>query len=851
MNNNLDKLDSLFQKGYSLYWEGDYKSAFKFFDKSIKKFGPHYLKTFYKGQALFGHGKLTESISYFNESIDQKKNFVEAYITLATVYQKLGNIEKALEVYKDALDREPSIDERMEISENRVKLLGTLKKHKDKIEFMDNFEEGMWYYVHNRLYDAHSYFDDYIKDNPQDHLAYLYSAICHCHCRDFKRGIPNIDKYIEFEPNDAKGWHVKAQLLERMKEYHLAIECCEKAMVLDPKSSHIRDTYSRIYSIERKKVQPKPVKKEVTSPREERLRDKEESPFPPLFGMALVLHTAKKYNDSKGGYDITNLLGKFRIDEYINLEIDYMSMYYAISDQIKLNETIEEIIELSAKLMHFSIKDPVAFDIFNEALGYINKSNYGKGIELLKKAIELSPKNPLYALDLYKAYQKIGNIKKANNIRKKVEQELKHLQSQDYAQKEFMILRQQLETKWASFNSIAEKYKNIVKTEMGVLPLVSILTSEIIDHLKHEENKLKDHGLNNAIDDCLHCFEFLSVVASLVFFQLRFQTGDKDLKLKIKQSISEILGWEPELLPPIQTPNFLSPRLRKKAWLTTLGMDVLSGRMMNSIQEAKYVHMDGDLRNDNPETHVWYAKDIADQMGIGRQHAIHDTAEREKIGKYIEAQFGEPLTIIHDKGDQIVHIDIYVYPPTKERPFGMMITSGMSERPMNAPHDAWKVWPVDITKVPEEMREALNCKYAELIVKLPPDWPLPKPGGQLKNDEYLWPIEELHHLIKYVHRENQWFWDGHTMRSRDDGSLTFAPNTKLAGWVFIYPPHLPPSFGMLKMSNSKVICFLQIVPAYSEEIQYAMQYSTRKLIEKFNEANIPDFIDINRKNTCL
>ena len=232
VKNDIDELDSLFQKGYSLYWEGDYKSAFKLFEKSIKKHGEHYLKTFYKGQAIFGQGKLTESISYFTESINERQDFVEAFIILATVYQKLGNIEKALEVYKDALDRDPSIDERIEISQNRVKLLDTLKKRKNKIEFMDDFEEGMWYYVHNRLYDAHSYFDDYIKDNPEDHLAYLYSAICHCHCRDFKRGIPHIDKYIEFEPNDARGWHVKAQLFERKKEYQLAMECCEKAKTL-------------------------------------------------------------------------------------------------------------------------------------------------------------------------------------------------------------------------------------------------------------------------------------------------------------------------------------------------------------------------------------------------------------------------------------------------------------------------------------------------------------------------------------------------------------------------------------------------------------------------------------------
>jgi len=177
VKNDIDELDSLFQKGYSFYWEGDYKSAFKFFDKSIKKHGVHYLKTFYKGQALFSQGKLTESISYFTESIEKKQDFVEAFITLATVYQKLGNIEKALEIYKDVLNRHPSIDERIDIIQNRVKLIDLLKKRKIKIDFIDGFEEGMWNYINDYRADASAYFDDYIKDESCPILTIIQKGI--------------------------------------------------------------------------------------------------------------------------------------------------------------------------------------------------------------------------------------------------------------------------------------------------------------------------------------------------------------------------------------------------------------------------------------------------------------------------------------------------------------------------------------------------------------------------------------------------------------------------------------------------------------------------------------------------
>lgn len=157
------------------------------------------------------------------------------------------------------------------------------------------------------------------------------------------------------------------------------------------------------------------------------------------------------------------------------------------------------------------------------------------------------------------------------------------------------------------------------------------------------------------------------------------------------------------------------------------------------------------------------------------------------------------------------------------------------------------MWGFDL---PPETRRILSCQYAELVVKLPPNWPLPKPGGTLKDDEYLWPIAELHHLINYVHKNNEWFWNEHTMRNRNDHSLTFSDHTKLAGWVFLFPPNLPQKFNVLKINDSKAIFFLQIIPAYIEEIKYAIEEGTDKLWDKFFLYHIPDYIDINRFNTC-
>jgi hypothetical protein len=86
--------------------------------------------------------------------------------------------------------------------------------------------------------------------------------------------------------------------------------------------------------------------------------------------------------------------------------------------------------------------------------------------------------------------------------------------------------------------------------------------------------------------------------------------------------------------------------------------------------------------------------------------------------------------------------------------------------------------------------------------------------------------------------------------SNRNNFLTFSDHTKLAGWVFILPPNLPAEFNVLKINDSKAIYFLQLIPAYIEEIKYAISHGTENLIEKFIRYDIPDYIDVTRVNTC-
>jgi hypothetical protein len=106
------------------------------------------------------------------------------------------------------------------------------------------------------------------------------------------------------------------------------------------------------------------------------------------------------------------------------------------------------------------------------------------------------------------------------------------------------------------------------------------------------------------------------------------------------------------------------------------------------------------------------------------EFAVGDEQSIELISEHIEKHLGTPATVFHELISDLVHIDVHIVAPTEERPFYSLITSGMSDKPMNAPEGA------------EEFR------YAELMICLPADWPMTQEEWKQDADSF-WPIQSL------------------------------------------------------------------------------------------------------------
>ncbi len=198
------------------------------------------------------------------------------------------------------------------------------------------------------------------------------------------------------------------------------------------------------------------------------------------------------------------------------------------------------------------------------------------------------------------------------------------------------------------------------------------------------------------------------------------------------------------------------------------------------------------------------------------------------IEAHIEKHLGPSPTVFHELISDKVHIDLHVVPPTEARPFYSVVTSGMSDKPMNVPEGC------------EELR------YAELMICLPPDWPME--DKDWKDENNYWPIRLLKFLARMPHEYDTFLSLWHTVPNGD-------PPEKLGDTDFLCAyiggaETTPEDFWQLKIDEQKTIIFLGVYPLYKEEMDLKMKKGAEALEELFEKNKITELLDVKRKNVA-
>ena len=216
---------------------------------------------------------------------------------------------------------------------------------------------------------------------------------------------------------------------------------------------------------------------------------------------------------------------------------------------------------------------------------------------------------------------------------------------------------------------------------------------------------------------------------------------------------------------------------------------------------------------------------------LDRESSNGVPSNTEPIDKHLERFFNDDETyVIHERTSETVHTDIFVVRPNEPegRDYYILLTSGMSALPMNI-HENHH-----------------DYRYGELMMLLPIDWNMKY--EEFDNENNWWPMRLLIGMTKYPHQENTWLGYGHTYALGDQES--YAPNTKFNAAILLDSITVPRSFLKVKRRFNRDIYIHVVIPIYPEELEYKLEYGSEALIEKFDENEIEEIVNIKRVNTC-
>ena len=227
--------------------------------------------------------------------------------------------------------------------------------------------------------------------------------------------------------------------------------------------------------------------------------------------------------------------------------------------------------------------------------------------------------------------------------------------------------------------------------------------------------------------------------------------------------------------------------------------------------------------------HEYGRKEIINLLDPGEKEEHRDTKQYEtsEILNYITEQFG-PIdqTISEIIPGSKVAVDVQVIQPSKKYNYITLVTTGMSDVAM------------------DDSEGSEGFKYAELVLKLPTDWPISK--EIMANTDYYWPLKWLRMVAHIPHKFDGWLGEG-VILPNGEPPMPFASNTALS-CIFISKSKEIERF---IDSENRVINFYSLLPIYEEERELALQDGHEYLMKKFDDVGISDVLDVNRRNVGL
>ena len=221
---------------------------------------------------------------------------------------------------------------------------------------------------------------------------------------------------------------------------------------------------------------------------------------------------------------------------------------------------------------------------------------------------------------------------------------------------------------------------------------------------------------------------------------------------------------------------------------------------------------------------IWRHEDKNRGFTVPEEHARY----LEEIEAHLEKHIGPIESVLHERVSDLIHLDILYIAATSERPYAVLVTSGVSDLPM---------------AVPDGLEEYAR---AELLVALPASWPIS--AEAFRDESNYWPLRWLKYVGRLPHNYETWIGWGHTIPNSDPPEPI--SNTGFVGVMLSLPYWADADFFQLTTSNGDVISFYGLTPLYAEEMDLKLNKGVEDLESRFDKQNIGFVLDVNRPNVA-
>ncbi len=202
------------------------------------------------------------------------------------------------------------------------------------------------------------------------------------------------------------------------------------------------------------------------------------------------------------------------------------------------------------------------------------------------------------------------------------------------------------------------------------------------------------------------------------------------------------------------------------------------------------------------------------------------TQNLDVLTAHVEKHVGPVKDVMHEMCSDYIHCDILHVAPSERRAFHTLVTSGMSDRPMN---------------VPEGMEDV---RLAEVYLCLPPEWPVSDEAFQ--SEANWWPVRLLKEIARMPHMFQSWLGAWHTI-SNGEPAVPYADGVPFRGAMLFVPLLLPEEFGEVALPGGDTIRIYSVIPLHAGEMEFKLKRGGEELLRMFDESTeMTEVIDLSR-----